>query len=61
MQVLERIYRELLERRAEMMLAVFDSPPTDWAAFQKRLGQYVELAGLIEIVKDAMSGKENDQ
>jgi len=59
--VLERIYRELVERRAEMALAVFDSPPSDWPAFQRRLGQYIELAALIAIVQDAMAGKENDK
>lgn len=59
--MLEQIYRELIERRAEMALSVFDSPPADWPAFQKRLGAYVELAELIVIVKEAMSGKENDQ
>mgnify|MGYP001598678085 CR=1 FL=1 len=44
-----------------MALEVFGSPPADWSAFQKRLGQYIELAELIDIVKEAMSGKENDQ
>ncbi len=61
MQVIEKIYRELIERRAEMALSVFDSPPADWPAFQRRLGQYVELAELIVIVQDAMTGKENDK
>lgn len=59
--MLEKLYRELIERRAEMALAVFDSPPADWPAFQRRLGQYIELADLIDIVKDVMSGQENDQ
>lgn len=58
--MLERIYRELIERRAEMALSVFDSPPADWPAFQRRLGQYMELAALIDITKQAMSGQEND-
>lgn len=59
--MLEKLYRELVERRAAMALEVFDSPPADWPAFQRRLGQYVELAALIEIVKDVMNGLENDQ
>jgi len=59
--VLEKIYKELIERRAEMALAVFDSPPNDWPAFQRRLGQYIELAALIDIVKNVMAGMENDQ
>lgn len=59
--MLEKLYRELIERRAKMALEVFDFPPADWPAFQKRLGAYVELAELIDIVKDAMSGEERDQ
>ena len=43
-----------------MALAVFDSPPNDWAAFQMRLGQYVELAYLIDEVQQVMSGKEDE-
>ena len=59
--MLEKIYRELIERRARMALEVFDSPPQDWAAFQRRMGQYVELDALIGIVKEAMSGEEKDE
>ena len=59
--MLEKIYRELIERRARMALEVFDSPPSDWAAFQRRMGQYVELDALIGIVKEAMSGEEKDE
>lgn len=44
-----------------MALAVFESPPADWPAFQKRMGAYVELAELIAIVQDAMAGKEHDK
>ena len=58
--MLEKLYKELIERRANMALEVFDSPPADWAAFQRRMGQYVELHDLIGIVRDAMSGQEND-
>lgn len=59
--MLEKLYRELIERRAKMALEVFDSPPSDWAAYKQRMGAYIELAELIDIVKDAMSGQENDQ
>lgn len=58
--MLEKLYRELIERRAKMALEVFDSPPADWSSFQRRLGQYMELADLIDIVKNVMSGLEND-
>ena len=59
--MLEKIYRELIERRAAMALEMLDSPPTDWPAFQRRLGQYQELADLIDIVNKALRGEENDQ
>lgn len=58
--MLEEIYRKLIERRAEMALSVFDSPPQDFAGFKQRLGAYVELAELINIVKEVMSGQEDD-
>lgn len=59
--MLERVYRGLIERRAAMALEMLDSPPQDWPAFQRRLGQYQELAELIAIVAQAMRGEENDQ
>ena len=59
--MLEKLYRELIERRAAMALSVFDSPPQDHAAFQKRLGQYIELAALLDIVKNVMTGAEKDE
>lgn len=43
-----------------MALEVFDSPPTNWDQFQRRLGAYQELADLIDIVNTAMRGQEND-
>ena len=58
---MERLLAELIERRTAMALAVFDSPPSDWSAFKQRLGAYVELAELIDIVRDAMRGKEDDE
>lgn len=59
--VLEKIYRELIERRAAMALECFDSPPSDWAGFRQRIGAYQELDALIGIVKYAMSGLEIDE
>jgi hypothetical protein len=59
--LLERILRELIERRAAMALEVFDSPPKDWPEFKQRFGQYLELDALIGIVKEAMSGLEIDE
>lgn len=58
---MDKLLKELIERRAEMALAVFDSPPSDWAGFKERLGRYCELTELIDIVKDAMKGKEDDE
>jgi hypothetical protein len=59
--MLEKLYRSLIERRAEMALSVFDQPPSDWAGFQKRFGQYVELAELIALVNQTMKGEEIDE
>ena len=58
---MERLLVELIERRAAMALAVFDSPPSDWSAFKQRLGAYVELAELIDIIRDSMKGKEDEE
>lgn len=58
--MLEKLYRELIERRAKMALEVFDFPPSDWPAFQRRLGQYIELDALIILIKEAMNGDEDD-
>lgn len=57
---MEKLLRELIARRAEMAFTVFESPPSDWAAFQKRLGAFVELDDLIAIVTEAIKGIEND-
>ena len=59
--MLEKIVRALVAKRAEMERAVFASPPTDWAAFNKRLGQYIELEGLISEMETLMRGMENDE
>jgi hypothetical protein len=59
--MLEKIYKQLIERRAEMALSVFDSPPSDWPSFKQRLGAYIELDALINIVKTAMAGLEHDE
>ena len=59
--MLEKILKELIERRAAMALECFDSPPADWAAFQNRAGRYYELADLIDIVAKIMAGNETDE
>lgn len=43
-----------------MERTVFFNPPSDWAGFQKRLGQYLELDALIGQVENALKGKEHD-
>ncbi len=58
---MDKLLKSLLERRAEIALGCFDSPPSDWAGFQRRLGQYVELQELIDIVQRAMKGSEDDE
>lgn len=59
--MLEKLLRELIEKRAVMALDVLDSPPADWPGFQERLGRYRELKALIDALKDAMSGMEKDE
>jgi hypothetical protein len=59
--VLEKFLRQLVSKRSEMERSVFDSPPSDWAGFQRRLGAYVELEELIVLVNDAMRGLEKDE
>ena len=58
---IERLYKGLIEHRAEMALDVLDSPPSDWAAFQRRLGGYVELANVIHEIESVMRGYESDK
>lgn len=59
--MLEKILRELTDRRDEMSRSVFESPPQDWPSFQRRFGQFEELAMLIEIVTKTMAGNETDE
>ena len=59
--MLEKVLVALEERRVAMTNSVFDSPPGDWAAFQKRLGAYVELDSLLTLVKEIAAGKEHDE
>lgn len=59
--MLNRIIKELTERRAEMALAVFEHPPSNWDEFQKRLGRYIELEELLRLVITAAKGEEHDE
>lgn len=59
--MIEKLVRELVARRSDMESAVFLSPPSDWAAFQKRLGQYIELNTLIAELEDSLKGFEKDE
>lgn len=59
--MLEKLARKLVARRTEMERDIFDSPPEDWAGFQKRLGQYEELAGLLTDINAVMAGDESDE
>jgi uncharacterized protein (DUF2236 family) len=57
----DKVLAELQARRAELALSAFDAPPSDWSAFQRMLGRYCEIVDLIDIVKRAMSGKEDEE
>lgn len=59
--MLEKLVRKLVADRSDMERDVFNSPPSDWPGFQRRLGAYIELERLIAELEEAMKGKENDQ
>lgn len=40
---------------------IFEHPPADWSAFQRRLGQYLELQDLIIGLNESMKGLERDE
>ena len=53
-------YRKLLARRAELEESVFLHPPADWLEYQKRLGAWTEIDGLIIELKPIIEGKEDE-
>lgn len=43
------------------MFNCFEHPPTDYAGFQRYLGQYQENALILEKLEDIMKGLESDE
>ena len=39
---------------------MFDSPPTDWAEFRNRHGKWEARNTLINVIEQAISGREDD-
>lgn len=58
---MDKLFNELVEKRAAMALGVFMNPPSNWEGFQKMLGRFIELNELIESLKEAMRGRESDE
>lgn len=56
---MEALLNQLIVRRAEMEQAIFQHPPEDWAAFQRRMGAWVELSNLIISMQEALN-REDD-
>lgn len=54
---MRELYTVLLKRREDMVNGMFTHPPSDWEEFQKRLGMWVELTRIIEMIE----GKERQQ
>lgn len=59
--MLEKLIRELVAKRSVMESEIFEHPPADWPAFQRRMGQYMELQDLIITLNEAMKGMEKDE
>lgn len=59
--MIEKLARKLTDRRSEMERDVFEMPPQNWDAFQRRLGGYIELEALLIQVNEVMSGNEKDE
>lgn len=59
--MIEKLYRQLLERRLELERAVFEHPPANWDEFQRRSGAWRELSTLIIQVEETMKGNEDDK
>lgn len=51
----------LHKRQEEVKQQCFDFPPSDYAEFQRYLGQYQELSLVISHVKAALSNKEDEE
>lgn len=58
---LEQFHAQLVKRRTEIEAGTFDSPPADFAAFQRRLGQHEEVNRLITDIETALKGSEDDK
>jgi hypothetical protein len=59
--MLEKLLRGLVAKRSSMESEIFEHPPADWPAFQRRLGQYLELQNLIADLNEVMKGLEKDE
>lgn len=59
--MLEKLLRGLVAKRSAMESEIFEHPPADWPAFQRRLGQYLELQDLIIGLNESMKGLERDE
>lgn len=54
----QELYAATVQRRAELERATFEHPPTDWAEFQRRLGQWQELSLEIQEIERIVKGVE---
>lgn len=60
MKTLREVHRGLVERSAAMALEVFTSPPKTMEEFSERLGRYNELTENIKVIREAMTGDEEE-
>lgn len=58
---MEGFLRLLRDRRAEMETGVMTHPPSTWDEFQKRLGRWIELTNLIQLIEGkAQTGEDQE-
>lgn len=55
---LQQFYAQTIQRKADLEQGVFRHPPSDWAEFQRRLGQWQELELSIREVDTIAKGEE---
>lgn len=54
---MEALLKALMQRREEMEAGVFTHPASSWEEYQKRLGRWVELSTVINLI----NGKIEEQ
>jgi hypothetical protein len=57
---MEALLRELYKEREAMEQAIFEHAPTEWAEFQKRLGEWIATTNVIQKIEGKIQEKDNE-